>query len=60
MLGARSAPCPAARIPDARHRPGIGFLKPNIPTIVGKLDPANDPRRDSGSHDQVAFDRYDE
>ena len=27
---------------------GIGFLKPNISTIVGKLYPPNDPRRDSG------------
>jgi len=27
---------------------GVGFLKPNISTIVGKLYPANDPRRDSG------------
>ena len=27
---------------------GVGFLKPNIYTIVGKLYPQNDPRRDSG------------
>ncbi len=27
---------------------GVGFLKPNISVIVGKLYPANDPRRDSG------------
>ena len=27
---------------------GVGFLKPNISTIVGKLYPPNDPRRDSG------------
>lgn len=27
---------------------GVGFLKPNVSTIVGKLYPANDPRRDSG------------
>lgn len=27
---------------------GVGFLKPNITTIVGKLYPDNDPRRDSG------------
>ena len=27
---------------------GVGFLKPNISTIVGKLYPLNDPRRDSG------------
>jgi len=27
---------------------GVGFLKPNISTIVGKLYEANDPRRDSG------------
>ncbi len=27
---------------------GIGFLKPNISTIVGKLYADNDPRRDSG------------
>jgi POT family proton-dependent oligopeptide transporter len=27
---------------------GVGFLKPNISTIVGKLYPADDPRRDSG------------
>jgi len=27
---------------------GVGFLKPNISTIVGKLYPQNDPRRDSG------------
>lgn len=27
---------------------GVGFLKPNISTIVGKLYPAKDPRRDSG------------
>ncbi len=27
---------------------GVGFLKPNIATIVGLLYPANDPRRDSG------------
>ena len=27
---------------------GVGFLKPNISTIVGKLYPANDARRDSG------------
>ncbi len=27
---------------------GVGFLKPNISTIVGKLYPANDPRRESG------------
>jgi len=27
---------------------GVGFLKPNISTIVGKLYPENDPRRDSG------------
>lgn len=27
---------------------GVGFLKPNISTIVGELYPANDPRRDGG------------
>ncbi|MCE2943987.1 MAG: oligopeptide:H+ symporter, partial [Xanthomonadaceae bacterium] len=27
---------------------GVGFLKPNISTIVGRLYPANDPRRESG------------
>jgi len=27
---------------------GVGFLKPNISTIVGKLYPERDPRRDSG------------
>jgi POT family proton-dependent oligopeptide transporter len=27
---------------------GVGFLKPNIATMVGLLYPANDPRRDSG------------
>ena len=27
---------------------GVGFLKPNISTIVGKLYTGNDPRRDSG------------
>ncbi|WP_449447834.1 peptide MFS transporter [Thermomonas brevis] len=27
---------------------GVGFLKPNISTIVGKLYADNDPRRDSG------------
>ncbi len=27
---------------------GVGFLKPNISTIVGKLYPTDDPRRDSG------------
>lgn len=27
---------------------GVGFLKPNISTIVGKLYAQNDPRRDSG------------
>lgn len=27
---------------------GVGFLKPNISTIVGKLYPLNDPRRDGG------------
>jgi POT family proton-dependent oligopeptide transporter len=27
---------------------GVGFLKPNISTIVGRLYSANDPRRDSG------------
>ncbi len=27
---------------------GVGFLKPNISVIVGKLYPGNDPRRDSG------------
>ncbi len=27
---------------------GVGFLKPNISTIVGKLYPDQDPRRDSG------------
>ena len=27
---------------------GVGFLKPNISTVVGKLYPENDPRRDSG------------
>jgi POT family proton-dependent oligopeptide transporter len=27
---------------------GVGYLKPNISTIVGKLYPADDPRRDSG------------
>ena len=27
---------------------GVGFLKPNISTIVGKLYPENDPRRDGG------------
>ena len=27
---------------------GVGFLKPNISTIVGKLYPEHDPRRDSG------------
>ena len=42
------------------HLPGIGFLKPNISTIVGKLYPDNDPRRDSGLHNQVVFNRYDE
>src|SRR3546814_879249 len=26
---------------------GVGFLKPNISTIVGRLYPENDPRRDS-------------
>src|SRR5690606_14514169 len=26
----------------------VGFLKPNISTIVGRLYPDNDPRRDSG------------
>jgi POT family proton-dependent oligopeptide transporter len=27
---------------------GVGFLKPNISTIVGRLYPENDPRRDAG------------
>ena len=27
---------------------GVGFLKPNISSIVGQLYPENDPRRDSG------------
>lgn len=27
---------------------GVGFLKPNISTIVGRLYPPQDPRRDSG------------
>lgn len=27
---------------------GVGFLKPNISSIVGRLYPDNDPRRDSG------------
>ena len=27
---------------------GVGFLKPNISTIVGRLYPQNDPRLDSG------------
>lgn len=27
---------------------GVGFLKPNVSTIVGKLYAPNDPRRDSG------------
>lgn len=27
---------------------GVGFLKPNVSTIVGKLYPEGDPRRDSG------------
>jgi POT family proton-dependent oligopeptide transporter len=27
---------------------GVGFLKPNISTIVGRLYPEQDPRRDSG------------
>jgi POT family proton-dependent oligopeptide transporter len=27
---------------------GVGFLKPNISTVVGRLYPDNDPRRDSG------------
>ncbi|HEY0332745.1 MAG TPA: oligopeptide:H+ symporter [Stenotrophomonas sp.] len=27
---------------------GVGFMKPNISTIVGRLYPDNDPRRDSG------------
>jgi len=27
---------------------GVGFLKPNISTIVGRLYPQNDPRRDGG------------
>jgi POT family proton-dependent oligopeptide transporter len=27
---------------------GVGFLKPNVSTIVGKLYAENDPRRDSG------------
>jgi len=27
---------------------GVGFLKPNISTIVGELYPQNDPRRDGG------------
>lgn len=27
---------------------GVGFLKPNISTIVGQLYPENDPRRDPG------------
>lgn len=27
---------------------GVGFLKPNISTIVGELYPQNDPRRDAG------------
>jgi POT family proton-dependent oligopeptide transporter len=27
---------------------GVGYLKPNISTIVGKLYPPEDPRRDSG------------
>ena len=27
---------------------GVGFLKPNISTIVGQLYPQGDPRRDAG------------
>ncbi|MCI0750035.1 MAG: peptide MFS transporter [Nevskiales bacterium] len=27
---------------------GVGFLKPNISTLVGRVYPENDPRRDSG------------
>jgi POT family proton-dependent oligopeptide transporter len=27
---------------------GVGFLKPNISTLVGRLYPARDPRRDAG------------
>jgi len=27
---------------------GVGFMKPNISTIIGRLYPDNDPRRDSG------------
>lgn len=27
---------------------GVGFLKPNISTVVGRVYPENDPRRDSG------------
>jgi len=27
---------------------GVGFLKPNVSSIVGRLYPENDPRRDSG------------
>jgi POT family proton-dependent oligopeptide transporter len=27
---------------------GVGFLKPNISSIVGQLYPQGDPRRDSG------------
>ena len=27
---------------------GVGFLKPNISTVVGQLYPQGDPRRDSG------------
>lgn len=27
---------------------GVGFLKPNISTVVGKLYPEDDPRRDAG------------
>ena len=27
---------------------GVGFLKPNISTLVGQLYPQGDPRRDSG------------
>ena len=27
---------------------GVGFLKPNISTVVGKLYPVDDPRRDAG------------
>ena len=30
---------------------GVGYLKPNISTIVGKLYAPEDPRRDSGLHD---------